>query len=97
MASRRDRRKVDNANRPQGTVSDWASALTAALANEGDEIPEGYRTLDEIEQDTGGKFGRWTLKRRLPLMEQRGTAIKGYFRRADSAGRIIKVPHWKLS
>lgn len=76
-----------------GNKNDWVTLLQEARRNGADRIPPGYMTKAEVMDKFG--ISRDQFVRQMPIMLEAGKFTVGFYRRVDSAGRLIKMKHFK--
>ena len=93
MASRKDRRKVDTADKPPRALTDWAEALQGVVEAV-DEVPEGFHTIPELAEKLHISLS--TVRRKVYQLQKEGKVEMRKFRR-QGAAKIYPVNHFKIS
>lgn len=78
---------------PNGPKRDWIALLEQANALKGDTVPKGFRPLDEWLEEF--EIGETTWRRRIPILEERGVMVRGYFKTITKSGQLQRKPFWK--
>ena len=92
MASRKDRRKVDTADKPPRALTEWAEALQSVVEMS-DEVPEGFHTIPELAETLHISLS--TVRRKVYQLKKEGKVEMRRFRR-QGAVKIYPVNHFKI-
>lgn len=75
--------------------SDWIALLESANKDQADKIPSGFKTGPQWCEHYRIAPSTWRL--RVPALEKAKLAERRMFRVQDRAGRLLMVPHWKVT
>ena len=92
MASRKDSRKVDSSNEPDGALTDWAKALESVVEPT-DVVPEGFYTVVELADQLHLSIS--SVRRKIYMMRKEGKVEVKRFRRQGPA-KVYPVDHYKI-
>lgn len=74
--------------------SSWLSLLQSVnAAPKAEPIPKGFKPLDDWLKEFD--ISETTWRRKVPILEEQGVMVRGYFRKIDATGRALKAPFWK--
>ena len=91
MAGRKDGQRMASPNRIK---SDWIELLQAANISTSETPAKGYRPMSEWLEEF--EIGETTWRRKIPLLEQQGVMVKGFYRIHEN-GRTTRKPFWKYA
>lgn len=73
--------------------TDWAKLLQKANSARVDEIPKGFRPMDDWLKEFD--VGESTWRRHIPILEKQGEMTRGYYRVELPNGKTFKRVFWK--
>jgi hypothetical protein len=71
----------------------WAKELRKLLNGREEKIPKGYKTAQEWCEEFDIAYDTW--RKKIPIFEQQGVMVRGYFRKLDRSNRLLRIPFWK--
>jgi len=92
MASRKNKRKVDSADKPPRALTEWAEALQSVVEPT-DAVPDGFYTVVELADQLHLSIS--SVRRKIYMMRKEGKVEVKRFRRQGPA-KVYPVDHFKI-